>query len=269
MLALIQQVSAEVIDPRFRALADAEVREKGPGDLVTAADTEAEALLTLALLDAYPGAVVLGEEASAAGGDLLARFTAAEHTFTIDPVDGTKNFVEGSPDHAVMVAELRGSEVVRSWIWQPQHRTAYVAERGAGAFRDGERLGPADRAAEPTAWHGVTSARRRLGRPLAPGLPPLELTWVCCGVDYPQVAQGGADYVVYTRANPWDHAPGQLLLSESGGVLAWASGERYDARRVGERTDTLPLLAAGSGEVHAELVRRLAAGDDVVRHRTR
>ena len=61
------------------------------------------------------------------------RFLAADHAFTVDPVDGTKNFVNGSKDHAVMVAEVRGGEVVRGWIWQPQHETAYVAERGAGA----------------------------------------------------------------------------------------------------------------------------------------
>ena len=39
-----------------------------------------------------------------------------------------------------MASEVRGGEVVRAWIWQPQHATAYVAERGAGAYRDGERL---------------------------------------------------------------------------------------------------------------------------------
>ena len=51
-------------------------------------------------------------------------------------------------------------------------------------------------------------------------LPPLELTWVCCGVDYPQLVEGDADYVLYAAANPWDHAPGSLLLAEAGGSPA-------------------------------------------------
>ncbi len=88
---------------------------------------------------------MLGEEAYAADDSLMDRFLAADHAFTVDPVDGTKNFVKGSKDHAVMASEVRGGEVVRGWIWQPQHQTAYVAELGAGAWRDGVRLTPAAR----------------------------------------------------------------------------------------------------------------------------
>ena len=101
------------------------------------ADREAEELITARLIDAYPDAVVLGEEAFAADHSLMDRYLAAEHAFTVDPVDGTKNFVNGSPDHAVMVAETVGGETVRGWIWQPEHEVAWVAERGAGTWRDG------------------------------------------------------------------------------------------------------------------------------------
>ncbi|WP_275693324.1 inositol monophosphatase family protein [Nocardioides sp. TF02-7] len=89
--------------PRFRSLQTDQVSEKNPGDLVTVADHESEQLLTEALTAAYPDAVVLGEEAHAEDPGLLDRFNTADHGFTVDPVDGTKNFVNGSPDHAVMI----------------------------------------------------------------------------------------------------------------------------------------------------------------------
>ena len=60
VLELVRSVAAEVISPRFRSLSDSEIDEKRPGDLVTVADREAEELLTAALLEAYPDAVVLG-----------------------------------------------------------------------------------------------------------------------------------------------------------------------------------------------------------------
>jgi len=230
VLDLIREVADEVVNPRFRALADDEIAEKNPGDLVTAADREAEVLLTRALVAAHPGAVVLGEEAFADDAHVMERYAAAEHAFTVDPVDGTRNFVHGSPDHAVMVGELRSGVVVRGWIWQPQHQLAYVAERGAGAFRNGERLTRAAPPAEPAAWRGVTSRRRWLGRRLD-GIPPLELTWVCCGVDYPKLVEGAADFVLYGRALPWDHAPGSLLLAESGAHLGAADGSAWDPCR--------------------------------------
>ena len=69
--------------------ADGEVIEKNPGDLVTVADREAEVLITQALTASYPKAVVLGEEAFAADPGLMDSWLAAEHTFTVDPVDGT------------------------------------------------------------------------------------------------------------------------------------------------------------------------------------
>ena len=72
----------------------------------------------------------------------------------------------------------------------------------------------------------MTSRRRWLGRALD-GLPPLELTWVCCGVDYPKLVEGAADYVVYAGTKPWDHAPGSLLLEEAGAFLGSFEGGPY------------------------------------------
>ena len=234
VLTLLQDVAERVINPRFRSLDDDEIHEKRPGDLVTAADHEAEVLITEALLEAYPSAVVLGEEAYAHDASLLGRFSGAEHAFTVDPVDGTKNFVHGSKDHAVMVAEVKAGEVIRSWIWHPQHHTSYVAERGAGAYRtvaDGapERLVRAAAPVEQANWRVVTSRRSWVGRELT-GLGPLELTWVCCGVDYPRLVEGRADVVLYGHANAWDHAPGSLLLTESGGHHGTIDGSHYDPR---------------------------------------
>jgi fructose-1,6-bisphosphatase/inositol monophosphatase family enzyme len=223
VLTLLQDVAEEVISPRFRALAADEVHEKGPGDLVTIADREAESRIAAVLQRAYPDALVLGEEATAADASLLDRFGSADHAFTLDPVDGTKNFVRGSPDHAVMVAEVRESAVVRSWIWQPQHGRAYVAERGAGAWCNGQRLVRPPLGDE---LRGVTSRRNWIGRALG-ALRALDLTWVCCGVDYPKVVDGSADYALYRRAKPWDHAPGSLLLTEAGGYVGTFGGSPY------------------------------------------
>ena len=223
VLQLLKDVAEEVINPRFRTLVKAEISEKNPGDLVTVADREAEVRITDALLRAHPDALVLGEEATAADPALLGRFRDAEHSFTVDPVDGTRNFVHGSPDHAMMVAELRGGEVVRSWIWQPQHEAAYVAERGAGAWRNDVRV---HRPAVGDGLLGVTSRRGWIGRALGT-LRTLELSWRCCGVDYPAVVDGRADYALYKKTKPWDHAPGSLLVTEAGGWVGTFRGGPY------------------------------------------
>jgi len=248
VLTLLVDVAEEVINPRFRTLEAAQIDEKNPGDLVTVADREAEERITAALQRAYPEALVLGEEATAADPGLLSRFRGAEHAFTVDPVDGTKNFVHGKRDHAVMVGELRGGEVVRGWIWQPQHDLAYVAERGAGAWCNGQRL---ERPPAGRPLRGVTARRSWIGRALGT-LQALELTWVCCGVDYPKLVEGAADYALFRRANPWDHAPGSLLLAEAGGYVGTFAGTPY--RPQGEPPKG--LVAAADRETY-DLVRGL------------
>ncbi|KNX36252.1 inositol monophosphatase family protein [Luteipulveratus halotolerans] len=225
VLAMLQEVAAEVITPRFRRLAEGEVMEKNPGDLVTVADHEAEEIITRRLREAYPDALILGEEAASAHPRLFDELTSSDHWFTVDPVDGTKNFVHGSPDHAVMVSEVHGREIVRAWIWQPELGHAYVAEHQAGAYLDGERLTLRTPPALDS-LRGVTSVRSQVGTSLG-DLPPLDLSWVCCGVDYPQLVTGGTDYIVYGRTKPWDHVPGTLLTREVGGYVAHTDGSPY------------------------------------------
>ncbi|WP_343036545.1 inositol monophosphatase family protein [Flexivirga aerilata] len=256
VLTLLQEVAADVITPRFRSLADGEVMEKNPGDLVTVADREAEIEITRRLRDAYPDALIVGEEAVAADRAILEAAADADHWFTVDPVDGTRNFVHGSPDHAVMVAELRGPQVVRSWIWQPEHELAYVAERGAGAWRGDERLSAAPR--DAAAARGRTSRRSLVGARLG-DLPPLELTWVSCGIDYPKLAENACEYLLYGNAMPWDHAPGSLLVAEAGGVTTYPSGQLYDPTSVSG-----PLISAGDPDVSAR-VRDALPGSDAMR----
>ena len=250
MLELMKQVAAEVIAPRFRSLAEGEVIEKNPGDLVTIADREAEVLITQALSAAYPNAVVLGEEAHAADGSILERYTAAEHAFTVDPVDGTKNFVHGNPDHAVMIAETVAGETVRGWIWQPEHQVAWVAERGAGVERNGERM-TREPVGPDTSPRGATSIWSLRDHSLE-GFPALQPSWVCCGVDYPKLIEGAIDYILYSRSNAWDHAPGSLMVVEAGGHVGHLDGVAY-----GPRSTQPGLIVAADTMTYAAVARRM------------
>jgi fructose-1,6-bisphosphatase/inositol monophosphatase family enzyme len=234
VLTLLREVGDQVVVPRFGALESGDVGRKQLRAPVTVADREAEVLLADTLREAYPGAVVLGEEAVAADPAVLARFRDADHAFTVDPVDGTRQFVRGSPDHAMMLAELRDGQVVRSWIWQPQHRRAYVSEAGGGVMVDGRR--PPSRPDTPPD-RSVGAAWPRRARAV---LRDLTLTGTCCGVDYPRLAQGAADYALFWRPQPWDHAPGSLLLTEVGGVVGTLDGTPYDVQQRPPRV----LLAA-------------------------
>ncbi|WP_035797319.1 inositol monophosphatase family protein [Kitasatospora mediocidica] len=247
---ILTEASAEVVEPRFRALAAGEVMEKSPGDLVTVADREAEVIITRRLRELLPVPVV-GEEAVAADPSLARALHTEPACWLVDPVDGTANFVAGRPDFAVMVSLIRDGEAVAAWIWQPMTRTAYAAELGAGAWRDGQRLTHAPAADSPEKWRGSMKPWF-LTKDVFPGLRDRVHAFGqvtggrrAAGVEYPQVADGDLDFLVYWRTLPWDHAPGSLLVRETGGVSARLDGTPYRADPPGGEDG---LLVAGDPE---------------------
>lgn len=226
VLELIKDVAERVINPRFQALANQEIDQKRPGDYVTIADREAEELITAELRARIPDVLVVGEEAAHADPGIIAGLATAAHAFTVDPVDGTGNFIKGSTRHAVMLSEVRFGEVTRAWIWQPQLERAYLAERGGGVqilgAPDPVRAGPP---LDPPI--GATSRRAWLGFDAGGQLAPVRPANQCAGFDYPQLLHGGFDFLAYLRPKPWDHLPGLLMVSELGGATIDIHGRPY------------------------------------------
>jgi len=246
-------IADEVILPRFRALQTGEVEEKSPGEVVTIADREAEVRIAEVMRALLPDAVVIGEEAVADDPALLDVLESDATCWLVDPLDGTQNFVNGSPDFAVMVALVAAGEAVASWMWRPVERIAYVAERGAGAYRDGERQHVSVLADVPALadLSGVvdvpgavlsrflTADQRAKLAEIAPSFGGIGSGSKCSGVDYPLIVDGFQRFVRYERLSPWDHAPGTLYLEEAGGCVRRWDGSAYAPGRPG-----IGLLAA-------------------------
>lgn len=277
--ALVHEVAHGLVLPRFRDLSAGEISEKSPGDLVTAVDVEAERVLTARLAEIAPGVPVVGEEAVAADASLLGLLGRDGLAFVVDPIDGTRAFVEGDPDFAVMVALVDAGVPVASWIALPAHDELFTAARGAGAFvtrgsGSPERLLRADDAAEVGAPQdgpalagsvralrgGVATAflpdaeRERVGarvEALAPEVRGSARLWA--GATYRRVLLGEDDFIVYWRTNAWDHAPGAVLIREAGGVVQRWDGSDYRA----DDALTSLLVAASPGiaaRVRADLL---------------
>ena len=221
--AILREAAAAAIMPRFRALADGDVMKKRTGEVVTVADREAEELITHRLR-ALVDAPVVGEEAVADKPELIAAVRDAPAAWVVDPIDGTANFVAGRPDFAVMVALVRERQTVAGWILRPTQDTAYVAERGSGAWRDGVRV-LREPASHRTAELRGIAHLRYLGASLRSRVQAAAALFgelgpgtFCAGIDYAQLVDGAVDFVLTWRTLPWDHAPGTLILTEAGGV---------------------------------------------------
>jgi fructose-1,6-bisphosphatase/inositol monophosphatase family enzyme len=247
--ALVDQVGAEQVLPRYQALAEGEIEEKSPGELVTIADREAEDALARGLAAILPEARFVGEEVCARDPSLLERLGEGR-VWIVDPIDGTANFAAGRPPFAIMVALLDQGEIVASWMHDPLSGRIAAAERGSGAWIDGERIRASAGFPAREQLHGTIS-RFFVPDGLHPAVDALEAgvgrivpTRRCAGDEYPLVATGERDFALFWRTLVWDHAPGVLFLTESGGVARRPGGAPYRPAEPG-----LGMVLARSAEI--------------------
>jgi fructose-1,6-bisphosphatase/inositol monophosphatase family enzyme len=235
---LIAEAAAEEIMPRHAKLAAGDVREKGPGDLVTVADEAVERRLAPQLIDLLPGSCVIGEEAAAVDDSVFKRLQEPAPVWIIDPVDGTANFAAGNGDFGVMVALVQSGRTVIGWIHDPVNRRMATAEQGAGAWLDGQRLAVAPAPADPAALSGTllvgSYGDPELGRRIQQRrdrVRPVK-SRRCAATEYLQLATGQMHFALFSRLMPWDHAPGVLIHAEAGGYNGYIDGGGYEPARI-------------------------------------
>jgi fructose-1,6-bisphosphatase/inositol monophosphatase family enzyme len=222
--AVIRAAAETEILPRWRNLADHEIAEKGrPGDLVTAADTEAEAFLARELTALLPRAAVVGEEGAEVDPSVLDALGEEPPVWVLDPVDGTRNFARGTACFSVIVALVEGGETLAGWIHAPVEDETVWAAPGCGAWRrtgqgDWARLAPIAPGGPARSLRGSVSPRLREGLGAWPGGL---VRYYCVGREYMELAAGDLQFGVYGGLlKPWDHAAGVLIHAEAGGFAA-------------------------------------------------
>ncbi|MEU7057808.1 inositol monophosphatase family protein [Streptomyces sp. NPDC046197] len=242
----VRKAAAAEIMPRFCRLADHEVDQKsGPHDLVTDADRLAERYLTDTLGALLPGSVVVGEEAVHADPAVYAAVRGEAPVWIVDPVDGTRQFVQGDPGFCTMVALARDGVVLASWTYAPVHDRLATAVRGGGAFLDGEPLrsgavepGRDLRVATSHPDYTTDEQKRALLGLWRDGVAPRPCG--SAGLEYLAIARGELDATAFSWEAAWDHAAGLLLVEEAGGTHLTLTGAPF--RITGG--NTLPFTAA-------------------------
>lgn len=236
---LLRTAAQTHVLPRFGHLSDRDIAIKtSPADIVTCADREAEAWLAPRLRELVD-AVVIGEEACADSPDLR-DYATATRAWTIDPVDGTNNFVKVKDRFCSMVALVEGGVPVRSWIWMPVQRRLYYAGAGEGAVMCEGDMPSRELRLKPRGYalgdlKGAASVRdvdepekTRL-RDILRSMPG---RWFpgSVGVLAGRIAEGEQHFLMHGSCTPWDHAPVDLLCREAGAYAAMAAdGTPYHA----------------------------------------
>jgi myo-inositol-1(or 4)-monophosphatase len=238
----------------FGEVTELQVSKKGAADYVTAADLKAEQVLIDELTKARPGYGFLAEERGPVDG------TDKTHTWIIDPLDGTTNFLHAIPHFAVNVALERDGAVVAAVTYNPISQDMFWAEKGKGAFLNQERrLRVAARRtlSEAMLATGIPFQGRpghaRFLKELHQMMPHVSgvRRFGSAALDMAWVAAGRYDGYWERDLNPWDLAAGQLLVTEAGGQVSEIDG--------GDASPRSGSMIASSLELHPHILDRINA----------
>ncbi len=205
------------------------VKYKGEIDLITEADRASEALILNRIRSAYPDCAILSEESGASANSSSAVWIA-------DPLDGTTNFAHGLPIFSVTLALVVNGVIEVGATYNPIYDELYTAQRGQGAYLNGERLHvsaapmldkallvtgfPYDRRTNPNNnIRQFTDFSLRAQGVLRLGSAALDLG---------AVAAGRLDGYWEWGINPWDVAAGVLMVTEAGGQVTMPDGSPLD-----------------------------------------
>jgi fructose-1,6-bisphosphatase/inositol monophosphatase family enzyme len=235
--AILREAGLREVMPRFRRLDEGDIRRKTSAtDLVTEADEAAERAISAGLAKAFPGGLVIGEEAVSADPALLDAMHGADLAITVDPIDGTLNYASGAPLFCVMAAVVVKGVTQAAVIHDPVSGASHLALKGEGAWceeADGRTWALRAAAPKPLAgmsgmvsWRYFPEPARSEITARYPAVADVA-SMKCCGHEYRLAAGGFCDFLIYGRLMPWDHAPGLLIHAEAGGFSALADGSPY------------------------------------------
>ena len=255
---LIAEIAEEEIAARFGKLSEEQIATKtSPSDFVTEADRAAEKKLKKALGAVHPGAVFIGEESAAEDPALLGQLDDAGAFWIVDPLDGTRNFVQGRPEFGTIVALVEAGEMRAGWIYAIPDQAMAMGSKGDGAVWRGEALTPLPSPKRPLkGYRAIGNLAEPWKSQLVPRLRAAHETEPakCSAYAYINVLTGARDFALYSRVHPWDHAAGVLMLREIGGRAAFLDNE---APYTPFPSQGRPLLITGASGVWEQMRKAL------------
>tara|TARA_B100000989_G_scaffold295780_1_gene277516 strand:+ start:788 stop:1642 length:855 start_codon:yes stop_codon:yes gene_type:complete len=256
----LKTASSTFILPKFGNLQSADIDVKtGPHDLVTVADKHVELWLAPRLQE-LQGGHCIGEEAVAKTPELR-QYAADGYAWSIDPIDGTNNFVNGVADFCSMVALMWNGVPLQCWIWLPVNQAMYYAAAGSGAYCYSDKSATVLQISQPPVDPFVmrgSGNTKGLDEPYKSAVLSRMRSIAgrhyigSAGVLATRIAKGEADFLMHGRTTPWDHAPVDLLCREAGGHSAMVrSAKPFNA------VDDGPIMVVSSLIGWQELYRRV------------
>lgn len=201
------------------------VSHKADDSPLTEADLRADRIIRSGLEQHFPGVYILSEESRSTES------SDGEHVFLVDPLDGTKEFIQRSGEFTVNIALVEQGEPIVGIVLAPVLNELYVGARGIGAWKrtaSGKQTIHC-RSREPGTPMRVVGSRSHGSEPLAAWLAALSqphtFTPIGSSLKICRIAEGEADiYPRFGATAQWDTAAAHCVLALAGGTVTDTAG---------------------------------------------
>ena len=198
--------ASKVLIRDFGEIEKLQVSKKGPSDFVTNSDLRTEKIIIEELKKAKPNYSIISEENGIEDNQ------DKKHTWIIDPIDGTVNFLHGVPHFAISIALKLGDEIISGLIFDPIKNEMFYAEKNNGAFFNNHRMRVSKK-------NQINECLFVTGGKINKELDLPYRKSGCAALDMAYVASGRYDGYFQNNLNLWDIAAGIIIVKEAGGII--------------------------------------------------
>lgn len=238
----------------FRRPHECSTKDDYSYQIVCESDVACEKLIKDRIKKNFPGHAILAEESADSGDDKK----KSEYLWVIDPIDGTRNFVQGHPVFGISIALARDREVILGVVYFPALGWLFSAEKGKGAEMNRKKISVSDRniGNDTFACFGCNFHQEKENqlKTLSRYIDMIKkvriegaTTFACC-----MVASGTYDCYIQRFNKPWDYAASCLIVEEAGGKVTDYNGNKWGI----DMSD----FAVSNGKFHDRLIKTISGG---------
>ena len=254
--SIMYDVSKKNILPFFRNLKSNQINYKNNKDIVTSIDIEVENYLNKTLPQLIKKSNFIGEELYFKNPSILDNYNKSEYCWTVDPIDGTSNFVNGKKKFAIMIALTFKKNIIQSWIYKPLTEDLMYATNKKGTYINGHKVFKIKNKKIVNSTGSISfkywnKKDQNTIYILRNNFKKIN-SYGSIGCEYFDIVLGKRDFTILSKLSPWDHIPGVLLVRESGGADCHFDKKRYKFNKKCKN-----LIVSNSKTLNLEIIKKI------------
>lgn len=230
--SILYEVSKFIVLPKFKNLKSNEIKLKNGKDLVTSVDIDVENNLRPKLLKLLPNSLFVGEESFSKNPKIIDSYSKSQFCWTVDPIDGTKNFINGKDKFAIMIGLTFKKKIIQSWIYKPLTEELYHSRINDGSYVDDRKvyinntvhIDNAIGSISKKYWEGIDY--KQINN-IEDNFKKID-SYGCIGFEYIDIGMEIRNFAILSKLSPWDHIPGILFVKEAGGSILHFDQTEYN-----------------------------------------